>query len=100
MRIPATRSYTTKLLTGGVQNIGEKITEEAAEVVEAAARSRLARGASTPGSRGGGPDLPPVRHARLHGDFAVRSRGRVGPAFRHFGTRGKGDRDRPKEKSG
>jgi phosphoribosyl-ATP pyrophosphohydrolase len=30
------RSYTTRLLDGGVAKIGEKITEEAAEVVEAA----------------------------------------------------------------
>ncbi|MCA9261479.1 MAG: phosphoribosyl-ATP diphosphatase [Planctomycetales bacterium] len=30
-------SYTTKLLTGGVPKIGSKITEEAAEVIEAAA---------------------------------------------------------------
>lgn len=29
-------SYTTKLLEGGVPKIGEKITEEAAEVIEAA----------------------------------------------------------------
>ncbi len=33
---PSERSYTTRLLTGGVKKIGEKITEEAAEVVEAA----------------------------------------------------------------
>ncbi len=32
-------SYTTKLLHGGVPMIGEKITEEAAEVVQAAAES-------------------------------------------------------------
>jgi phosphoribosyl-ATP pyrophosphohydrolase len=31
------RSYTTRLLDGGVEKIGEKIIEEAAEVVEAAA---------------------------------------------------------------
>lgn len=31
------RSYTTALLTGGVEKIGAKIVEEAAEVVEAAA---------------------------------------------------------------
>lgn len=30
-------SYTTRLIQGGVAKIGEKITEEAAEVVEAAA---------------------------------------------------------------
>ena len=30
------KSYTTKLFRGGVAKIGEKITEEAAEVVEAA----------------------------------------------------------------
>jgi len=30
------KSYTVKLLAGGVDKIGEKITEEAAEVVEAA----------------------------------------------------------------
>ena len=29
-------SYTTRLLTGGVEKIGRKVTEEAAEVVEAA----------------------------------------------------------------
>ncbi len=33
---PPPRSYTTKLFDGGVAKIGEKITEEAAEVVEAA----------------------------------------------------------------
>jgi phosphoribosyl-ATP pyrophosphohydrolase len=33
---PSEKSYTTKLLTGGVAKIGAKITEEAAEVVEAA----------------------------------------------------------------
>jgi phosphoribosyl-ATP pyrophosphohydrolase len=35
-RNPPPRSYTTSLLAGGVAKIGEKITEEAAEVVEAA----------------------------------------------------------------
>ncbi len=34
---PSERSYTTQLLQGGVPKIGDKITEEAAEVVEAAA---------------------------------------------------------------
>ncbi len=34
---PSERSYTTQLLQGGVPKIGAKITEEAAEVVEAAA---------------------------------------------------------------
>ena len=33
---PSDRSYTNKLLAGGVDKIGGKITEEAAEVVEAA----------------------------------------------------------------
>ena len=33
---PSEKSYTTKLLVGGVEKIGRKITEEAAEVVEAA----------------------------------------------------------------
>ncbi|MBL8826700.1 MAG: phosphoribosyl-ATP diphosphatase, partial [Planctomycetaceae bacterium] len=33
---PSEKSYTTKLLAGGVEKIGRKITEEAAEVVEAA----------------------------------------------------------------
>lgn len=33
---PSERSYTTQLLQGGVPKIGAKITEEAAEVVEAA----------------------------------------------------------------
>lgn len=33
---PPAKSYTTKLFAGGVVKIGEKITEEAAEVVEAA----------------------------------------------------------------
>ncbi|PHR95101.1 MAG: phosphoribosyl-ATP diphosphatase [Blastopirellula sp.] len=33
---PPEKSYTTKLFNGGVEKIGEKITEEAAEVVEAA----------------------------------------------------------------
>ena len=36
------RSYTTKLLDGGVEKIGAKITEEAAEVVEAAAEPDVA----------------------------------------------------------
>ena len=34
---PPERSYTTSLFQGGVEKIGAKITEEAAEVVEAAA---------------------------------------------------------------
>lgn len=34
---PPPKSYTTSLFTGGVSKIGGKITEEAAEVVEAAA---------------------------------------------------------------
>jgi phosphoribosyl-ATP pyrophosphohydrolase len=34
---PPPKSYTTSLFAGGVAKIGEKITEEAAEVVEAAA---------------------------------------------------------------
>jgi len=34
---PPERSYTTKLFEGGVEKIGSKITEEAAEVIEAAA---------------------------------------------------------------
>ena len=33
---PPAKSYTTTLFNGGLQKIGEKITEEAAEVVEAA----------------------------------------------------------------
>ncbi|HEX3997512.1 MAG TPA: phosphoribosyl-ATP diphosphatase [Pirellulales bacterium] len=33
---PPAKSYTTTLFAGGVQKIGAKITEEAAEVVEAA----------------------------------------------------------------
>jgi phosphoribosyl-ATP pyrophosphohydrolase len=33
---PSARSYTNQLFSGGVQAIGEKVTEEAAEVVEAA----------------------------------------------------------------
>jgi len=33
---PSEKSYTTKLLNGGVPKIGSKITEEAGEVVEAA----------------------------------------------------------------
>ena len=33
---PPERSYTTRLFAGGVDKIGEKILEEAAEVVEAA----------------------------------------------------------------
>jgi phosphoribosyl-ATP pyrophosphohydrolase len=35
-RQPSETSYTNRLLSGGVQKIGGKITEEAAEVVEAA----------------------------------------------------------------
>jgi phosphoribosyl-ATP pyrophosphohydrolase len=34
---PSEKSYTTKLLAGGVAAIGAKVNEEAAEVVEAAA---------------------------------------------------------------
>lgn len=34
---PSEKSYTHRLLSGGVTKIGEKINEEAAEVVEAAA---------------------------------------------------------------
>jgi phosphoribosyl-ATP pyrophosphohydrolase len=36
---PSEKSYTSKLLSGGVPAIGAKITEEAAEVVEAAGES-------------------------------------------------------------
>lgn len=36
---PPAKSYTTSLFAGGVDKIGAKITEEAAEVVEAAAES-------------------------------------------------------------
>lgn len=36
--LPA-NSYTTRLVQGGVEKMGAKITEEAAEVVDAAARS-------------------------------------------------------------
>ena len=36
---PPERSYTTRLFQGGVPKIGEKIVEEAAEVVEAAAEA-------------------------------------------------------------
>ena len=35
-RDPPPRSYTTRLFAGGVEAIGEKIREEAAEVIEAA----------------------------------------------------------------
>lgn len=34
---PSEKSYTNRLFSGGVSKIGEKISEEAAEVVEAAA---------------------------------------------------------------
>jgi len=34
---PSEKSYTNRLLDGGVAKIGDKVTEEAAEVVEAAA---------------------------------------------------------------
>ena len=40
---PSEKSYTTQLLAGGVAKIGAKITEEAAEVVEAAAEPGDAR---------------------------------------------------------
>jgi phosphoribosyl-ATP pyrophosphohydrolase len=36
---PNAKSYTSKLLAGGIPMIGAKVTEEAAEVVEAAAES-------------------------------------------------------------
>lgn len=39
---PSEKSYTTRLLTGGVAKIGAKITEEAAEVVEAAGEPEAA----------------------------------------------------------
>ena len=42
-RNPPERSYTTKLFQGGVPKIGEKITEEAAEVIEAAGESIATR---------------------------------------------------------
>lgn len=42
---PPERSYTTKLFEGGVPKIGEKIVEEAAEVVEAAAEAESDSGA-------------------------------------------------------
>ena len=37
---PPERSYTTSLFNGGVEKIGAKITEEATEVVEAAAEGK------------------------------------------------------------
>ena len=40
---PPERSYTTHLFNGGVERIGAKVTEEAAEVVEAAGLSDEAR---------------------------------------------------------
>jgi phosphoribosyl-ATP pyrophosphohydrolase len=40
---PADRSYTSRLLTGGVPAIGAKVTEEAAELVAAAAAEPDAR---------------------------------------------------------
>ena len=36
---PSEKSYTTRLLNGGIEKIGGKIIEEAAEVVEAAGES-------------------------------------------------------------
>ena len=36
---PSEKSYTSKLLAGGVEKIGEKIVEESMEVVEAASES-------------------------------------------------------------
>ena len=36
---PPEKSYTTMLLTGGVEAIGEKVIEEAGEVVDAARRA-------------------------------------------------------------
>jgi phosphoribosyl-ATP pyrophosphohydrolase len=41
---PKEKSYTTQLLAGGVPKIGAKITEEAAEVVEAAGEVAAATG--------------------------------------------------------
>lgn len=38
-REPSARSYTASLLAGGVEKIGAKVREEAAEVVEAAAET-------------------------------------------------------------
>jgi phosphoribosyl-ATP pyrophosphohydrolase len=38
-RNPPEKSYTTSLFAGGVSKIGEKIVEEAAEVIEAASES-------------------------------------------------------------
>lgn len=43
---PHEKSYTSQLLTGGVQRIGAKIIEEAAEVVEAAGEAASAAGES------------------------------------------------------
>jgi len=40
---PSARSYTSRLLEGGVPAIGAKVTEEAGELVEAAAREPAAR---------------------------------------------------------
>ena len=41
---PPARSYTTSLFAGGVEKIGEKISEEAAEVVQAAAAAETDEG--------------------------------------------------------
>ena len=53
------KSYTTRLFAGGVPKIGEKVTEEAAEVVEAAGRTWRSRPHSYY-PRGGRPGLPLV----------------------------------------
>ena len=41
---PTVRSYTSTLMAGGVERIGEKITEEAAEVVDAARQASNGQG--------------------------------------------------------
>lgn len=64
VRLRPAGSYTTKLLSGGVQAIGAKVTEEATEVVEAA--EELEGLARTAGPANGLDSTEQMAKARAH----------------------------------
>ena len=86
---PSEKSYTNRLLAGGVAKIGAKIVEEAAEVVAAAAE---------PGPAGRTHTIHEAADVIYHlfvllgcRDISLgRSRSRAGPAVRHLGPGRKG----------
>jgi phosphoribosyl-ATP pyrophosphohydrolase len=63
---PADRSYTQKLLSGGVDLVGDKIREEAAEVVDAAERIAAALAGTANPAANSAPD-PSTRAGKTPG---------------------------------